>query len=119
VVKSPGTALHHNRIKIALWIAAIEGFLTLVGLINHWIVYVLAAVAVVFWATAGRNYRSELGRQLSWVFAASQAAAVLVPVVWFIARWVAITVIAVIAVVALVFLFMERDRRPTDRATSQ
>jgi hypothetical protein len=118
-VTSPGTALHRNRIKIALWIAAIEGFLTLVGLINHWIVYVLAAVAVVFWATAGRNYRSELGRQLSWIFAASQAAAVLVPVVWFIAKWVAITVIAVIAAVALVFLFMERDRRPSDRPASQ
>ena len=30
---SPGTSLRHNRIKIALWIAAAEGLLTVVGVI--------------------------------------------------------------------------------------
>ena len=34
----------------------------------------------------------------------------LVPIVWFIAKWAAITAIAVVAVVALVYLFTERDR---------
>src|SRR5947207_15753037 len=110
VVKSPGTTLHRNRIKIALWVAAIEGLLALVGIIPRWFVFVLAALAVAFWAFAGRNYRSEASRQLSWVFAASQAAAVLVPVVWYVARWVAIIAIAAIAVVAPLFLFMEPHR---------
>lgn len=104
-------SLRQHRIKIALWIAVAEGLLTLVGIIPHWLVYVLAAVAIAFWAGAGRNYKSNLGSQLSWIFAASQAAAVLVPVVWFIAKWAAIAVIAVVAVVALIYLFTERDHQ--------
>ena len=109
-------ALRQHRIKIALWIAVAEGLLTLVGIIPRWLVYVLAAVAIVFWAGAGRNYKSSLGRQLSWIFAASQAAAVLVPVVWFLAKWAAIAVIAVVAVVALVYLFTERDHHDHQHA---
>ncbi len=31
------------------------------------------------------------------------------PIVWFVAKWAAITAIAVVAVVALVYLFTERD----------
>ena len=106
---SPGTSLRHNRIKIALWVAVAEGLLTLVGVIPHWVVYGLAVVAIAFWAAAGRNYKSNLARQVSWIFAASQAAAVLVPILWFVAKWAAISVIAVVAVVALVYLFTERD----------
>ena len=101
--------LRSNRIKIALWIAVVEGLLTVVGVIPRWFVFILAAIAVLFWATAGRNYKSMLGRQLAWIFATSQAAAVLVPVVWYIAKWAAITVIVVVAAVALFYLFMERD----------
>ncbi len=106
----PGTSLRQNRIKIALWIAVAEGVLTLVGVIPHWLVYVLAAVAIAFWAGAGRNYKSALARQLSWIFATSQAAAVLVPIAWHIAKWTAIAAIAVVAVVALIFLLTERER---------
>jgi hypothetical protein len=108
-VTSPGNYLHRNRIKIALWIAVIEGLLTVFGVIPHWVIYILAVIAIGFWATAGRNYKSNLGRQLSWVFATSQAAAVLVPAVWFIAKWVAILATVIIAIVALIFLFLERD----------
>jgi len=108
--------LHRNRIKIALWIAVIEGLLALIGVIPRWFVFVLAAIAVAFWVFAARNYRSETSRSLGWIFAVSQAAAVLVPVVWYLARWVAIIAIVAIAVIALVFLFMERDHpTPGDR----
>jgi FtsH-binding integral membrane protein len=85
--------------------------LVLLGVIPHWLVYVLAAVAIAFWAGAGRNYKSNLGRQVSWVFAASQAAAVLVPIVWFLAKTAAIIAIAIIAIVALIYLFTEREHR--------
>jgi hypothetical protein len=47
---------------------------------------------------------------LSWIFAASQAAAVLVPIVWFLAKTAAIVAIAIIAVVALIYLFTEREQ---------
>jgi hypothetical protein len=103
-------SLRHNRIKIALWIAVAEGVLAVVGVIPRWLVFVLAAVAIAFWAGAGRNYKSTLGRQIAWIFATSQAAAVLVPTVWFFAKWAAVSVIAVSAVVALIYLFIERER---------
>jgi FtsH-binding integral membrane protein len=110
VVQSPGISLRQNRIKIALWIAVAEGLLVLIGVIPHWLVYGLAVVAVGFWALAGRNYKSNSGRQISWIFAASQAACVLVPIVWFLAKTAAIIAIAIIAVVALIYLFTERER---------
>jgi FtsH-binding integral membrane protein len=102
--------LRENRIKIALWVAVAEGLLVLIGVIPHWVVYALAVVAVGFWAIAGRNYKSESGRHLSWIFGVSQAAVVLVPIVWFVAKTAAIIAIAIIAVVALIYLFTERDR---------
>ena len=93
-----------------MWIAAIEGVLVVIHVIPHLVVYVLFVVAIVFWATVARRYTSPFARQLTWVFAASQTLAVLVPVVLFIAKWTAITAIVILAVVALVFLFLERDR---------
>jgi FtsH-binding integral membrane protein len=118
-VKAPSTSLRENRIKISLWIAVAEGLLTLVGLMPHWLVYVLAGVAIAFWAGAGRNYSSSLARQLSWIFAASQAAAVLVPIVWFVAKTAAIIAIAIIAVVALVYLFTEREQHEPTRERTE
>jgi hypothetical protein len=103
--------LHQHRIKISLWIAAIEGVLTLLGAWSHWLVYGLAVVAIALFVGIGRNASHHLAYELSWIFAVSQCAAVLVPVVWFIAKWAAITAIVVIAVAALVYLFMERDHR--------
>jgi len=114
-VNSPSSSLRRNRIKIALWIAVAEGLLTLIGVIPHWLVYVLAAVAIAFWAGAGRNYTSSLARDASWIFAASQAAAVLVPIVWFVAKTAAIIAIAIIALVALIYLFTERHDHRSGR----
>jgi FtsH-binding integral membrane protein len=114
-VQSPAISLKQNRIKIALWIAVAEGLLLLVGLIPHLLVYALAAVAIAFWVFVGRNFKSHFARQASWVFAASQAATVLVPIVWFLAKTAAIIAIAIIAVVALIYLFTERDHsQPTE-----
>jgi hypothetical protein len=109
-VTSPGTSLRNNRTKIALWIAVAEGLLTLVGVFPHVLVYALAIAAIALWIGVGRTTSSNLARQLSWVFAVSQCAAVLVPAVWHIAKWAAITAIVVVAAVALVYLFTERER---------
>jgi FtsH-binding integral membrane protein len=108
-VASAGVSLRQNRVKIALWIAVAEGLLILIGVIPHLLVYALAAVSVGFWALVGRNYKSSSARNLSWIFAVSQAACVLVPIVWFLAKTAAIIAIAVIAVVALIYLFTERE----------
>jgi hypothetical protein len=110
-LSKPGQYLRQNKLKLALWIAVAEGLLVLLGVLPHLAVYVLAIGAVAFWAVAGRKYRSETARHGSWVLAASQAIVVLVPIVWFVAKQVAIIAVAAIAIGALVFLFLERDRR--------
>ena len=110
IVKAPGQYLRAHRIRLSLWIAVVEGLLVLVHLRPHLVLYALAAVALTFWFGAARNYKSASARQAAWVFAASQALAVLIPVFLFVVKWAAITAIAVIAVVALVILFAERDK---------
>jgi hypothetical protein len=106
----PGAYLRQNRLKISLWIAVVEGVLTLVHILPHLAVYILAVAAIAFWAAAGRQYKSNTARQASWILAASQALTVLVPIVWFAAKAVAIVAVAVIAVAALIFLFFGRER---------
>jgi hypothetical protein len=106
----PARYLREHRLRLSLWIAAIEGLLVVIHVIPHLVMYTLFVVAIVFWATVARRYTSPFARQLTWVFAASQTLAVLVPIVLFVAKWTAITAIVILAVVALVFLFLERDR---------
>ena len=53
--------------------------------------------------------------QSSWVFAASQALAVLVPIVWAVTKFViAIAIVGALAAAALYFLFTERDKSERD-----
>jgi hypothetical protein len=110
LVGTPGRYLRDHRLRLALWIALAEGLLVLVGLIPKLALYALAAIAITFWFGVARRYRSPSARQAAWVFAASQAIAVLVPIVWGITKTiVAIAVVVAIAVAALYFLFSERD----------
>ncbi len=107
----PARYLRVHRFRITLWIAADEGLLVLLqrdpaprGLRprdRRGRVLVPGRPASTSSATA---------RQVSWIFAASQAIAVLVPIVLTIAKWAAIVAIAITAVVALVILFAERER---------
>jgi hypothetical protein len=106
----PSRYLRANRIKIALWIAVLEGILTLLGAIPHIAIYVLAVAAIGFYIAVGRKYTSPTARQLIWIFAASQLLAVLVPIVLFVAKWIAIVAIVVIAVGGLVILFADREK---------
>jgi hypothetical protein len=110
IVKAPGRYLRAHRLRLSLWIAAVEGLLVLVHLMPHLVLYALAAVALAFWFGMARNYKSAFARQASWVFAASQALAVLVPIAWAITKFfVAIAVVVAIAIAALYFLFTERE----------
>jgi hypothetical protein len=106
----PSQFLRTHRVRISLWTAVIEGLLVVVGVLPHLVVYILAVVAIAFWVSAGRSFKSGLGRQGAWIFAASQALAVLVPIFLFIAKTIAIFAIAIAAVVALIYLFMDRNR---------
>jgi hypothetical protein len=106
----PGQFLRAHRLRISLWTAVIEGLLVVIGVLPHIVVYVLAVVAIVFWMTAARGFKSLAARQATWIFAASQALAVLVPIFLFIAKTIAIFAIAIAAVVALIYLFTDRNR---------
>ena len=111
-MRAPGQYLRKHRLRLTLWIALIEGFLVLIHVIKpHLILYLLAAVALVFWFGVARSYKPGMGRQVAWIFAASQSIAVLVPIVWAVTKlFLAIALVVVIAAAALWFLFSEREK---------
>ena len=100
--------LRERRLRITLWIAAVEGLLYLVHVLHWWEAVLLAALAVGFWWTAGRSSRSYLIQQVSWIFAASQLLVLCVPIALGIVKALAIGVIAVLAIVALVLVFTRK-----------
>jgi hypothetical protein len=111
IVRAPGQYLRQHRLRLSLWIAVVEGLLVVVHVIPSFALYAVAVVALVFWFGVARRYRSPAARQASWVFAASQSVAVLVPIVWEITKlFVAVVVVVAIAVAALFFLFTEREK---------
>jgi hypothetical protein len=104
----PGRWLRERRLRVTLWIALVEGLLYLVHVLHWWEAVGLAAVGLAFWWFVGRGNRSDLLRQASWIFAASQLLVLCVPVALGILKVIAIGVIALLAVAALIFLFRER-----------
>lgn len=106
----PARYLREHRFRLTFWTAAIEGLLVFVHVIPHLVIYVLAVAAIGFWGFAARSFKQPLARNSAWIFAASQALAVLIPVGLIIVKWFAVGAIAIIAVVALVVLFAERPR---------
>jgi hypothetical protein len=104
-----GRALRENRLRIALLVALVEGILVLVGEIPWWSVVLVAILAVAVYVATGRKAGREEVRELSWIFAVSQVAVVLVPALALVLTAFAVIALVVIAVVALVVLL--RDRR--------
>jgi hypothetical protein len=104
-----GRWLRERRIKIALWIAVIEGLLVAVHVINRWVAIAVAAAAIALYFFTGRESRSYTARQVSWILAASQAIVVLIPFLLFVVGTFALIAVGIIAIVALVALFSERD----------
>jgi hypothetical protein len=109
----PGTSktgrwLQERRIRIAVWIAALEGLIVLFSHgITRWTVVVLAIVGMVAWF-AGRDSSSHTLRQVLWIFAASQLLAVLVTILSWIVKWAVITGVIVLAVVGVAYLILDR-----------
>jgi hypothetical protein len=104
-----------TRVKIALSIAAVEG---LIVAVSHdwskWTVIVVAVPIILFYLLAGRSLESSLGRQLSWVLAASQALAVILVLLWYWIEVLTFVTVGVFAVIALYLLFVDRpSERPS------
>jgi hypothetical protein len=103
-----GRWLRERRLRLTLWLAAAEGLLYLFHALQWWAAVALAVIAVGFWWFAGRSSRSDVVRNVAWVFAASQLLVLCVPIALGLLKVVAIAVIALIAIAALIFLFTER-----------
>ena len=106
-----GRWLRERRIRLTLWVAVIEGVLVAVTAdLTKWTVLVIAAILLAFYIVAGRHLRWDVGRQLSWIAAASQALAILVVVLAFVLGFVAIVAVVIFAIIALVYLFSDYRR---------
>jgi hypothetical protein len=103
-----GRWLRARRLKFAAWIAVVEGLLVVLHVIPWFAALALAALAAGFYIWLGRELRSDVGRQTSWIAAASQVMVVLVPVLVALIGGLAILAVGVLAVVALVVLFTDR-----------
>lgn len=104
----PGRWLRERRLRITFWVAAAEGALYLLHVLRWWEAVLLATVAVVFWWYAGRRNRSDLVRQGTWIFAASQLLVLAVPIALAVVTAIAVGIVAVLAVLALVLVFSRR-----------
>ena len=103
-----GRWLRDRRLRLALWIAVIEGIIVAATPdLSRWTVLVIGTIVLAFYVLAGRNMRWDVGRHLSWIAAASQAAAILVVIFFFVFEWIAIAAIAALAIFALIYLFSE------------
>jgi hypothetical protein len=106
-----GRWLRERRLRLALWVAVVEGLLVaLTHDLTRWTVLVIAVIVLAFYVLAGRNMGWDVGRQLSWIAAASQALAILVVILAFIVGLVAIVLVALFAIVALAYLFSDYRR---------
>ncbi len=102
-----GRWLRERRIRLALWIAVIEGVLIVFHVIP-WSIAIVIAIALIagyFW---GRDRLPGTARQVAWIGAASQAVVIFVPILLTMATILAFTVLVVIAVIALLVLLGDR-----------
>ncbi len=98
-----------RRWRVVLGIALVEG--VIVGLspdVSRWTVVALAAAAFALYVTVGRSTRWQTGHELVWIFACSQALAVVIAVLSFFFSWLAYVAAAVLAVAALALLAVRR-----------
>jgi hypothetical protein len=101
--------IRHNRYKVALAIAAIEGILVLAGAIPWWLVVVLALGTLAAYVMWGREHESADVRVVTWTAAVSQLVVVLVPVLAGALVVLAAVVVVACAALALVALLLDRQ----------
>ncbi len=109
--------LRENRLKIALGIAVAEGlFVALEEDFSRVTVIVIAIPVVLFWLLAGRSLDSELGRDISWILAMSQALAVCAAIVAILIPTIALVLAGIFGAVAAYLLYHDRPNESTRSA---
>jgi hypothetical protein len=105
---SQGNWLRGRRLRIALLIGLVESLLVVWGGLGWFWVLAFAAVAVALYIFVARGGRFHALREIAWILAASQLIAVLVPVLWEVAKTLAIVILVLMAALLLVTLLMDR-----------
>jgi hypothetical protein len=103
-----GRWLRERRVRLALWIALIEGLLIVVDAIPWALAIVVAVGLVVGYFALRDRVTSDTVRQAFWIAAASQAIVVTVPIVVAVTSVVALVVLALIGIAALLVLLGDR-----------
>ena len=99
--------LHERRLRLVLVVALVESLLIIAGDLGWFWVVGLAVVAVILYAVRER-LRFRALHELTWIFAASQLIAVVIPFLWELVQIIAIAAIVLLAVVLLAFLLIDR-----------
>ena len=99
--------LRERRLRLALLIAFVESLLVLFSAHGWRYVIIAAILAVIAYWFVGRR-GSGVVYEITWVAAASQLLAVLVPVLWVLIKTVAIIVLVGLAIFLLVALLVDR-----------
>jgi hypothetical protein len=109
--------LRENRLKVALGIAVAEGiFVALEEDFSRVTIIVIAIPVILFWLLAGRTLDSELGREISWILAMSQALAVCAAVIAIFIPVVALVIAGIFGAVAAYLLYHDRPDQSTRSA---
>jgi hypothetical protein len=109
--------LRENRLKVALGIALAEGiFVALEEDFSRWTVILIAIPIILFWLLAGRTLDSELGREISWILAMSQALAVVAAVIAIFIPGVALVIAGIFGAIAAYLLYHDRPDQSTRSA---
>jgi hypothetical protein len=103
-----GRWLRGRRLRVALWIAVIEGILVAFKVISWPFAVVIAIAIIILHFGVTSRARSDAVRQISWTAAVSQALVALVPVLVVIVGTLSLIVVALLAVVALILLLSDR-----------
>lgn len=105
-----GRWVRPRRLRIALFVGIVETLLVLLNGLGWFVVLGAAVLAVGFHFFAGRRARFHSVREISWILAVSQLIAVVVPLLWALVKFLAITVLVVLALALLVMLLVDRRR---------
>ena len=112
-----GRWFYARRVKIALGIAVAEGiFVAVASDISRWTVIAISIPIILFYVFAGRNLNSDLGRQLSWIAAASQAFTVILTVVAKLIGPFTLILAGVFAIIALILLVGEKPAKGSGKS---
>jgi hypothetical protein len=112
-----GRWLYARRLKIALGIAVLEGiFVAFANDFSQWTVIIISIPIIAFHLFAGRTLDSDVGRQLSWIAAASQTFTVIICVVAELIGKTSLIAVGIFAAIAVILLIGEKPKRSAGKS---